>query len=243
MIAVIGGTGLSDPALLGSHEIKSILTPYADQEVQLYLVKRGSVPVIFLPRHGREHSCAPHSINYRANIWALREIGVTKILAVNAVGGINENMGPGQIALPKQIIDYSWGREHSFSQHGKVLHIDFTNPYSEPLRASLLAAASALGVSVWPHGVYACTQGPRLETAAEVQRIRRDGGDMIGMTGMPEAALARELDLDYASIAVSVNWAAGLGDEEITLESIVKVLNAAMEKVIGLIDAVVAEAA
>lgn len=241
MIAVIGGTGLSDPEVLGSSTVMgSILTPYADEPVQVYSSSRGGMQIPFLPRHGLGHKCPPHAINYRANLWALRELGIKSVVAINAVGGINANLGPGKIALPEQIIDYTWGREHSYcdGKSDSLLHVDFTNPYDEALRATIVAGAIDKQIALWPQGVYACTQGPRLESAAEVQRIKRDGGDMIGMTGMPEAALARELGLAYASIAVSVNWAAGLSSEEITLESIGRVLDESMLRVLALIDAV-----
>jgi len=236
MIAVIGGTGLSDPSLLDAHAARSIMTPYADNAVDIFLSNRGGVDIAFLPRHGKNHSCPPHCINYRANLWALKEMGVKAVIAVNAVGGIHANLGPGEIAVPEQIVDYTWGREHSFcdGRSGELLHVDFTRPYDEALRSILIACADE--IPLWPHGVYACTQGPRLESAAEVERIKRDGGDMIGMTGMPEAALARELDLAYASLAVSVNWAAGLSDSDITLEAIGRVLNLSMGKVLTLID-------
>jgi 5'-methylthioinosine phosphorylase len=236
MIAVIGGTGLSDPGLLGTHSARSIVTPYADNAVDIFISSRGGVDIAFLPRHGKDHLCPPHCINYRANLWALKEMGVKAVIAVNAVGGIHSNVGPGEIAVPEQIIDYTWGREHSYcdGRSGELLHVDFTRPYDEELRGILIASAEDL--AIWPHGVYACTQGPRLESAAEVERIKRDGGDMIGMTGMPEAALARELGLAYASLAVSVNWAAGLSDTDITLEAIGRVLNSSMGKVLTLLD-------
>lgn len=242
MLAVIGGTGLSDPEILGPHAIMhSISTPYADKAVEIYISSRSGVQVPFLPRHGVGHKCPPHAINYRANLWALKEAGVKTIVAVNAVGGIHSALAPGGIAVPEQIIDYTWGRKHSFcdGESDALLHIDFTHPFDARLRADIVAGALEKDVPIWPHGVYACTQGPRLESAAEVQRIKRDGGDMIGMTGMPEAALARELGIAYASIAVSVNWAAGLSNEEITLASIGRVLDTSIQKVLLLIDSVV----
>lgn len=236
MIGIIGGTGLSEPSFLAQAATRQVLTPFAETEVQVFTGRMHGVELAFLPRHGKGHKVPPHRINYRANLWALHHIGVRTVIGVNAVGGIHAEMGPGRIAVPEQIIDYSWGREHTFFADGldTVTHIDFTSPYDEILRQLLIASAGAHGV--WPHGVYACTQGPRLETAAEVARLRRDGCDMIGMTGMPEAALARELGLSYACLAVSVNWAAGLTQDIITMESIGAVLQSGMGAVLGIIE-------
>jgi 5'-methylthioinosine phosphorylase len=203
--------------------------------VHIYRGRLGSTQVAFIARHGRGHKVPPHRINYRANIWALQHIGVRAVIGVNAVGGIHERTGPGALAVPRQIIDYSWGREHTYFADGldAVTHIDFTNPYAESLRQLLLR--SAADVPVWGEGVYACTQGPRLESAAEVRRLQRDGCDMIGMTGMPEAALARELGLAYACLALSVNWAAGLTEEPISMEAIGAVLGTGMASVIAVL--------
>ncbi|MGH8464914.1 MAG: S-methyl-5'-thioinosine phosphorylase, partial [Pseudomonas sp.] len=216
----------------------------------------GGMKVAFLPRHGRGHKLPPHRINYRANLWALHSLGVSTVIGVNAVGGIHPETGPGRIAIPRQIIDYSWGREHTFFDgvpsdtadggegsvggFAAIGHVDFTEPYSEALRQRLIRNAGS--VPVWADGVYACTQGPRLESAAEVERLRRDGCDMIGMTGMPEAALARELEMDYACIALSVNWAAGLSDDIITMESIGKVLERGMASVLSILQRACGEA-
>ena len=244
MIGIIGGTGLSEPSFLAEAEPRQVLTPFAEAEVQIFTGRMQGAELAFLPRHGKGHKVPPHRINYRANLWALHHLGVRSVIGVNAVGGIHAEMGPGRIAVPEQIIDYSWGREHTFFAGGAdtVTHIDFTSPYDEDLRQLLIESAGVQGV--WPHGVYACTQGPRLETAAEVARLRRDGCDMIGMTGMPEAALARELGMRYACLAVSVNWAAGLSEEIITMESIGEVLRSGLGSVFGIIErAVVRQAA
>jgi 5'-methylthioinosine phosphorylase len=229
MIGVIGGTGLYELDFLEDGQLQQVSTPYDQMSVQILTGKLSGQAVAFLPRHGRGHKLPPHRINYRANLWALKSIGVTAIIGVNAVGGIHPEMGPGKLAVPNQIIDYSWGREHTFFSDGldAVTHIDFTHPYDEALRRLIIES----GRDLWPQGVYACTQGPRLESSAEVQRLLRDGCDMIGMTGMPEAALARELEMAYACLALSVNWAAGLSEELITMESIEKVLIAGMAEV------------
>lgn len=233
MLAIIGGTGLYALEGLERSEVRAVDTDYSDEAVLLRCGTLADREVCFLPRHGEGHTIPPHRINYRANIQALARAGVREVLAVNAVGGIHESMGPGALAVPDQIIDYSWGRAHSFYQGGEtgLDHIDFTSPYDEGLRQWLIRAASAADVPVWPRGVYACTQGPRLETAAEIRRLQRDGADMVGMTGMPEAALAREAGLAYASLALSVNWGAGLVDEDITMDGIRQVLESGMQAV------------
>ncbi|MDP2139248.1 MAG: S-methyl-5'-thioinosine phosphorylase [Gammaproteobacteria bacterium] len=236
MIGIIGGTGLSEPSFLNSVQTRQIITPFDEKPVQIVTGTLHGTDVSFLPRHGKGHKVPPHRINYRANIWALHSIGVRALIGVNAVGGIHPETGPGRLAVPEQIIDYTWGREHTFFADGldTVTHIDFTHPYDETLRQLLIHSAGDL--RLWPEGVYACTQGPRLETAAEVERLRRDGADMIGMTGLPEAALAREIGIAYACIALSVNWAAGLSDDIITMEAIGEVLQGGMGSVLMMIE-------
>ncbi|VTM09395.1 5'-methylthioadenosine phosphorylase [Pseudomonas aeruginosa] len=167
--------------------------------------------MLFLARHGHPHRFPPHQVNYRANLWALKQAGAEAVIAVNAVGGIHAAMGTGHLCVPHQLIDYTSGREHTYfaGDIEQVTHIDFSHPYDEPLRQRLIEALRALGLEHSSHGVYACTQGPRLETVAEIARLERDGNDIVGMTGMPEAALARELDLPYACLALVVNPAAG----------------------------------
>lgn len=245
MLAFIGGTGLNQLPGLQLERIKEVPTPYQDAPVR---VACGRLPDVtgtlhFLPRHGEGHTVPPHRINYRANMFALRELGITSVLAVNAVGGIHRLMGPGVIAVPDQIIDYTSARAHTFFDGdavdivsadrftASVTHIDFTRPYTQALRELLLASAEKLDLPVLTQGVYGATQGPRLETAAEVKRLQNDGCDMIGMTGMPEAALARELDLAYASVCLSVNWAAGLSDDVITMTAIRAVLDQGMAQI------------
>lgn len=235
MIGVIGGTGLSEPKFLNDVQFRQVATPYDEQTVQVLIGSLQGKTVAFLPRHGRDHKVPPHRINYRANLWALHAIGVSAVIGVNAVGGIHAETGPGRLAVPDQIIDYTWGREHTFFADGleAVTHIDFSHPYDAALRQILIDAAQ--GRDLWPQGVYGCTQGPRLESGAEIQRLLRDGCDMVGMTGMPEAALARELGVAYACLAVSVNWAAGLSDELITMEAIGRVLNTGMIEVLDVL--------
>ncbi|HYW93222.1 MAG TPA: S-methyl-5'-thioinosine phosphorylase [Gammaproteobacteria bacterium] len=209
-IAILGGTGLGTLADLEEPEPLAPETPYGAPSAGLVRGWLAGRPVLFLPRHGGGHALAPHRINYRANLWALHEAGARSVIAVAAVGSIAAQPGPGGVAIPDQIIDYTWGRAHTFVEEGEVRHVDFTRPYSPALRECLLEAARSAGVAVTEGGVYGATQGPRLESAAEIARLARDGCTMVGMTGMPEAALARELELDYACCAVCVNRAAGV---------------------------------
>ena len=235
MLAVIGGSGLNQFEGLAQVRRTAIHTPYGDASAALSFGRIGSRDIVFLARHGDGHSIAPHEVNYRANIWALREAGAKEVVAIATVGGIHKDFGPGVLVLPDQIIDYTWGRASTFSQGpgAPVRHIDFTEPYSSLLRQRVLDAAAACGEKVAPRGVYAATQGPRLESAAEIERLARDGADLVGMTGMPETALAREAGLEYAAIAVVVNHAAGRGEsaKSISHERIEAVMANAMSRV------------
>ncbi len=229
--AVIGGTGLEQ--LEGAWQIArhTVDTPYGAPSSDLIEMELNGHRLLFLSRHGENHDIPPHKVNYRANIHALKEQGVDAVVAVAAIGGITAAMVPGQVSIPDQIIDYTWGREHTFYDGPQVEHIDFTHPYCEPLRQQLLQAAAAVSVNTVDGGTYGATQGPRLESPAEVRRMERDGCDLVGMTGMPEAALAKEAGLCYACCAVSANWAAGKIDGEITMEEITENLNSGMGQI------------
>ena len=232
-IAIIGGTGLDTlDALTISHR-RIIDTPYGKPSAALTFGQLNGCEVVFLARHGDDHATPPHRVNYRANLYALKQAGVNRIIAIAAVGGITPAIVPACIVFPDQIIDYTYGRSHTYFEEDieHTVHIDFTYPYSESLRQSLIQAARQLQLDAIEQGVYGATQGPRLETAAEIERMERDGCDLVGMTGMPEAALARELELDYACCAVSVNWAAGKTDGIITMDEIRLHLGAGMNKV------------
>ncbi|MBA57318.1 MAG: S-methyl-5'-thioadenosine phosphorylase [Pseudomonadales bacterium] len=231
LIAIVGGTGLTELEGLELTESRSVETPYGAPSAPLEFGRFGQKEVVFLARHGKGHTVPPHQVNYRANIHALKQVGVKDIIAVNAVGGINAAMGAESLVIPDQIIDYTWGREFTFADRGNVLHVDFSYPYSEALRKGLLAAAATLGINVHDGGVYGATQGPRLETAAEVDRLERDGCDIVGMTGMPEASLAREAELDYACLSLVVNMAAGRSDGIITMEDIERAIHNGMGNV------------
>lgn len=233
--AIIGGSGLTQLAGLQDTRRQVVRTPYGDPSGPLTHGRLEGVELVFLARHGYGHTVAPHEINYRANIWALHQAGVDGVLAVATVGGIRPEFGPGALVIPDQLIDYTWGRRSTFFEgpDQPVTHVDFTVPYDLAVRERLAAAARAAAEDVTPDGVYGCTQGPRLETAAEIRRMARDGCDLVGMTGMPEAALARELGLPYAVLAVVANHAAGMGDsaQAISLEAISETLVASMARV------------
>jgi 5'-methylthioinosine phosphorylase len=235
MLAIIGGSGLSKLATIANSRREVVRTPYGDPSGPLTFGKLGASDVVFLARHGYGHTIAPHEINYRANLWALQKVGVTEVVAVATVGGIRADLVAGKLLLPNQIIDYTWGRACTFFEGGDqpVTHIDFTHPYDEALRMRLAKAAADAGLPLHLSGTYGCTQGPRLETAAEIKRMGQDGCDIVGMTGMPEAALARELNLAYAALGVVANAAAGVGasSDRISLDDITRVLDEAMQKV------------
>ncbi len=226
LLGIIGGSGLTSYPGLDIIEQKELDTPFGEPSAAIKIGTLKGKRVAFLPRHGDRHSIPPHRINYRANIHALKAIGVTDILAVAAVGGITDKFAPGVLAVPDQIIDYTHSREQSFfsEQFRADNHIDFTWPYDSELREALLKAATDASLSVLDGATYAAVQGPRLETAAEIRRLANDGCDLVGMTGMPEACLAREAELPYATLAVVANWAAGITDNVLTMNEIQQTL-------------------
>jgi len=240
-LAIIGGTGLTQLKELEIARREVLLTPYGEPSAPITHGKLCGKTVVFLPRHGNAHTIPPHQVNYRANIWALNQLGIERVIAVAAVGGISPAMTPARLAFPDQIIDYTYGREQTYYDgHSlEVTHIDFTQPYCAELRDSLLQAARVAGLDAVDGGTYGATQGPRLETAAEIDRLERDGCDIVGMTGMPEAALARELGLCYATCAVVANRAAGKGEGEISMQDLEANLKQGMEKVRRLLEAVI----
>ncbi len=214
MLAVIGGSGLTQLANLDVSHREVLRTPYGEPSGAVLFGQICGRPVAFLARHGYGHTIPPHEVNYRANIWALAKRGVEAIVSVASVGSIRPDLQPGDLVIPHQIIDYTWGRKSTYFEghDSAVVHIDFTEPYDAALRERVIGAAAAAGVKISESAVYAATQGPRLETAAEINRYERDGADVVGMTGMPEAALARELEVPYAAINVVANYAAGRVD-------------------------------
>ncbi len=243
MLAIIGGTGLTQLANLELTHRKVVRTPYGEASGPLTFGKLNGRDVIFLARHGYGHTIPPHAVNYQANISALQAEGASKVVSVASVGGIRADLVPGTLAVPKQILDYTYGRKHTYfdGPDQPVTHIDFTHPYCEILRGRLLESAGAIGQPIVDGGVYATTQGPRLESAAEIDKLERDGADMVGMTGMPEASLARELGMRYAAVAVVVNHAAGRAEssEGIHMDQINAVLRSSMIKVRALLQKLV----
>ncbi|MGB0132915.1 S-methyl-5'-thioinosine phosphorylase [Dokdonella sp.] len=243
VLALIGGTGLYQLAGLDDISEQRMDTPWGKPSDLVVTGQLHGRRLAFLARHGNKHSIAPHQINYRANLHALKELGANRVIGINAVGGIRDDMGPRVLVVPDQIIDYTHGRITSFCDGGDVAvrHIDFSEPYSASMRNDLLDACRSAKVDVVDGGCYGATQGPRLETRAEITRMKRDGCDLVGMTGMPEAALARELDLDYACLSLVANWAAGCGDEsEISLEEIFANLEQATAQIPAILEALLA---
>lgn len=242
-LAIIGGTGLTVIPGLECVDQHHIDTPFGATSAALMEGELNGRRIIFLPRHGEQHSIAPHRINYRANIWALQALGVSDIIAVAAVGGIAETLSPGSLVCPDQIIDYTYGREQSFfsDAFSAQQHIDFTYPYTQTVRQKIISASHALNLDITDGGVYGATQGPRLETAAEISRMKKDGCTIVGMTGMPEAALAREAQINYACCALVVNWAAGLADGVITMAAIEHTLASGMDDVKQILSLIMAQ--
>ena len=244
-LAIIGGTGVYALVDLADVETHQPVTHYGPPSGPIRVGTLAGKRVAFLARHGEGHSIPPHQINYRANLAALKALGARTILALNTVGGITERCGPRALVMPDQLIDYTWGRISTLSEEpgSEVLHVDFGDPYTRSLRALIAVAAERAGITIVETACYGATQGPRLETKAEITRMKRDGCDLVGMTGMPEAGLARELGLDYACLAIVANWAAGAGpdpDEIITMDEVLANVKAAMDQVPRIVQAMLA---
>ena len=239
MLGIIGGTGLAQLENLKITRRQIARTPYGETSQPLIFGELAGQEVVFLARHGGGHTIPPHAVNYRANMWALHAAGVKSCLAIATVGGIASHLQAGDIVLPNQIIDYTHGRKNTYHDGIElaVKHIDFTEPYSANMRQTCKQAANNIQQTLLDGGVYACVQGPRLETAAEINRLERDGATLVGMTGMPEAALARELGLHYAALCPIANHAAGRGDSSkgIQFESVMTKLDQTMQTVRTLI--------
>jgi len=235
-LGLIGGTGLDHWGVDGKlHQLDSAYGRPSAPPIEFRL---GNLAVFFIPRHGSQHQIPPHAVNYRANIDVFRQLKVNGVIAVNAMGGITQQNAPGSLSIPDQLIDYSWGREHSFSlkDDDPLQHIEFASPFDQSLRKLLIRSAALAAEDVNDGGCVGVTQGPRLETAAEISRLDRDGCDMVGMTSMPEAALAREAGIAYASLCINANWAAGIQDTPVSMEAIELTLSDAMIKVRKLLD-------
>lgn len=236
-LGIIGGSGVYDIPGLDITDTVKLTTPYGEPSDVYRIGKSGGAEAAFLPRHGSLHHIQPHKINYRANVWGFRELGVKKILSIGASGGISSLMAPGSIVVPDQLIDMTSGRRSTFYDEDEVVHIDFTEPFCQDLRARIFASAEKAGVSVIRNGVYICVNGPRLETAAEIKVFSVMGADMVGMTGMPEAVLARELEICFAGISVITNSAAGISGARLTATEVVESMKASTEKIKELLKA------
>jgi len=239
MLAISGGSGLTQLSTLAVTRREVVRTPYGEPSAPLLFGSVAGCPTVFLARHGHGHTIPPHRVNYRANLWALGARDAKAVLAVASVGAIR-GAAPGTLVLPDQIIDYTSGRAATFfdGEEGKVVHADFTRPYTAWLRERCLSAAASAGMALVDGGVYGAVNGPRLESAAEIDRMDRDGATLVGMTGMPEAVLARELGLPYAAICVVVNHAAGRGDssEAISMDDLARTLAGGIDRVRALLD-------
>lgn len=238
-LAIIGGTGLTRMEGLTVTRREMVKTPYGAPSCPIVFGELGGRQVAFLARHGSTHRIPPHRINYCANIWALNSVGIRRIIAVGAVGGICDSCSVGTVVIPDQIIDYTYARENTFFDGGNdpVEHIDFSYPYDSNLRSALIDGALATdGLNVVEQGVYGVTQGPRLETAAEIRRMAADGCTIVGMTGMPEAALAAELGLAYACCAVVVNPAAGKNGQKIDTTALSAAISSGMKSAVKVLD-------
>ncbi|NND36896.1 MAG: S-methyl-5'-thioinosine phosphorylase [Gammaproteobacteria bacterium] len=238
---IIGGTGaLTLTPRAGNDSDRPQHTPYGETSSPLLTWQTGATQICFIARHGLDGSIPPHLVNYRANIWALHEAAPDCVIGLNAVGGIADWASPARLVFPDQLVDYTWGREHTFSdgRMQPLQHIEFTHPFGREIHRRLVEVAGGLSLDFHPGGVYGVTQGPRLETAAEIDRMQRDGCDIVGMTALPEAALAGEVSLDYAICAVVVNWAAGRAPEGAGIhDEIRRYVDAGMSQVIRLLEA------
>jgi 5'-methylthioinosine phosphorylase len=241
LTAIIGGSGLAALEGLTISHREVMRTEYGEPSGALTFGEMSGRDIVFLNRHGPGHTIPPHRVNYRANLFAMKQAGVGRIIAINAVGGIDNNLKPVGLVIPDQILDYTYTRKHTFydSAHGPVKHVDFSYPYTQGLRSKIIETALQNNISLTSTGTYAATQGPRFETAAEINRMERDGATIVGMTGMPEAILARELDLEYAVIAVVSNAAAGRSGLEISVEEIMNNLQLGMAQTRALLELVI----
>jgi len=237
-IGVIGGSGLYEIKGLTIKRRKKITTPFGKPSDKYLIGQLGNTEIIFLPRHGAHHNIPPHMINYRANIWGFKKLGVSRVISVSAVGGIKRGLRPGDIVILDQVIDMTKNRKSTFyegkdAQRPKtdVIHIDFTYPYCPEIRHTLLRAGKRVRVLLKDGGTYVAVEGPRLETAAEIKMFGILGGDVVGMTGMPEASLARELEICYSGISVVANYAAGISKKKLTTTEVIEAMGASTEKI------------
>lgn len=225
-LAIIGGTGVYDPKILSNIREEEVTTRYGT--IRLTIGTYEGQEVAFLPRHGANHSVPPHLVNYRANIAGLKKLGVERVIATTAVGSLNPNMKPGDFVLVDQFLDFTKGRPSTFFEGGPdgVVHTDFTEPYCTELRSIMLKAARGLNITVHDGGCYVCTEGPRFETAAEIKMFAKLGGDLVGMTNVPEVVLAREAGLCYATVSMVTNFAAGISNAPLSHQEVLDMMAA-----------------
>lgn len=231
MVGVIGGSGIYEIEGIDIKEERKVPTPFGEPSDFYRIGEMSGLKIAFLPRHGSPHHIAPHKINYRANILGFKELGAERIISINAVGGINKKMKPGDIVVPDQIIDMTEGRERTFYDREEIVHVDFTEPYCPELRSAIFSAGERTGIKLTQKASYICTNGPRLETAAEIRAFSVLGADVVGMTGMPEAILARELELCFAGLAIITNHAAGISGTRLTTGEVVEKMRESTEKI------------
>jgi 5'-methylthioadenosine phosphorylase len=231
MIGIIGGSGLYKIPGFRVKETVTVKTPYGEPSDDYVAGELSGRDLIFLPRHSSRHDIPPHEVNYIANIWGFKKLGVDRVIAVNAVGGINSDFEVGKIVIPDQIMDFTRSRISTFYTRGEVVHVDFTEPFCPELRAVLLSSSESCAVKVAYGGTYVCVEGPRLETASEIRFFSSIGADIVGMTVMPEAILAREVELCYASLSVVTNYAAGITSKKLTTREVIETFEKSMEKI------------
>ncbi len=236
-IGIIAGSGLYEMEGLTVKDTRHLQTPYGCPSAGYHLIEMDGLEIVFLPRHGSVHRISPHTLNYRANIFGFKDLGVEQVISINAVGGINPELDPGLFILPDQVIDLTSGRDASFYNGPEVVHIDFTDPYCPEMRSILQTSTKKTEISIKPAGTYVCTNGPRLESRAEIRMFAGMGADVVGMTGMPEAALARELEICFVSICIVTNFAAGVGGAGLTTSEVVGTMNASMSELKRLLKA------
>jgi len=235
-IAIIDGSGLYSIAEFEKARTTVVKTPYGESP-ELILGRLQGREVVFLPRHGKGHRIPPHLVNFRANLWALHKLGVKRVFATSSCGSANPQMRPGELAVLSQFIDFTKCRPQTFYEGGKdgVVHVEVTEPYCPELREILIKTARKLNLKVHPRAVYACTEGPRFETAAEVKALRMLGSDLVGMTNVPECVLARELEICYAPLGIITNFAAGISKKKLTYTEVVKIIEGSIGHVQKLI--------
>ncbi|MBX5436835.1 MAG: S-methyl-5'-thioadenosine phosphorylase [Alicyclobacillaceae bacterium] len=234
---IIGGTGVYEPDLLEDLETIDMDTPYGPAVMQAgtYRGRR----IAFLPRHGPGHQTPPHRVNYRANIWALKELGVTQVLATAAVGSLQPDIAPGSLVIVDNFLDFTKTRPVTFFESGRVVHVDMTDPYCGRLRQALAKTARRLGLAVRAGGTYVCVEGPRFETTAEIRLFQAFGGHVVGMTSVPEVVLAKEAELCYATVCMVTNYGAGIGaadgtagaPEPLTHQEVLKVMGQSVHRI------------